>query len=137
MGGENSFTVRVKQPVNKTRQYTALVTFTRNNCGIDFITKLENGKILVDFQDGADGDSIFHHVDSYYRKDGERYVMQFDKIGNCKSCIGSNKVDSYEMIVMGIKDVKWGNKDAKKCLALAKHAFIGHKDDPELRGFDS
>lgn len=93
----------------------------------------------VDFQDGADGEPIFHHINSHYRKDGEwsRYVMQFDKVGNCQKCLGSNKVDSYEMVIMGIKDVNWGNKDAKKCLALAKHIFIGEKSNPDLRGFDN
>ena len=63
--------------------------------------------------------------------------MQFNKIGNCQKCLGSAKADSYEMVIVGTHAVKWGNKDAKTCLALAKHAFIGDKNEPELRGKDN
>ena len=44
--GENSFSIRVKQPVGEASNYTALVVFARTACGNDFLTKLENGDIL-------------------------------------------------------------------------------------------
>ena len=78
--------------------------------------------------------STFEKVSEYFRddKDQSRYVFHYNKIKNCEKCTGSNKVDTYDMIIKGVGNVKWGSKSAKKCLSLTKHAFLGVKNDPMI-----
>lgn len=72
--------------------------------------------------------------DSYFRddKDMSRFVVNFMKIDgeDCDKCLGNNKIDNYDMIVSGIKDIKW-KTSAEACIQGAKHAFVGCKNDPE------
>ena len=71
--------------------------------------------------------------DSYFRddKDMSRFVVNFMKIDgeDCDKCLGNNKIDNYDMIVSGIKDIKW-KTNAEACIQGAKHAFVGCKNDP-------
>ena len=36
------------------------------------------------------------------------------------------------MIISGIRNVAWGNKDPIKCFNSIKHGFVGVKNDPQF-----
>ena len=60
-----------------------------------------------------------------------RLVKTFNKRRNCPKCLGTAKTDSYELLILGIKNVNWGNKDPKTCFNSIKHGFVGVKNDPQ------
>ena len=72
------------------------------------------------------------HDANYYRddKDMSRAVVTFiHNMIECDKCLGNGKIDNYDMIVHGIKDIKW-KTTAEACIQGAKHAFVGCKNDP-------
>ena len=78
-------------------------------CRLSFVKNL----FRVDFLDTVSDDgSIFEYVDGYYRDDKEksRYAIQYNKIRNCPKCLGNANKDSFEMLIIGLKNVNWGKK---------------------------
>ena len=43
--GNNSMILRVKNPCSEEANYTAMVIFSRENCGMDFLNHLRDGRI--------------------------------------------------------------------------------------------
>ena len=43
--GNNSMILRVKNPCSEGANYTAMVIFSRDNCGMDFLNGLQDGRI--------------------------------------------------------------------------------------------
>ena len=61
-----------------------------------------------------------------------RVVKTFHKRRNCPKCLGTAKTDSYDMVISGIRNVTWGNKNPKTCFNSIKHGFVGVKNDPQF-----
>ena len=72
--------------------------------------------------------------DSYdFPKKMTRLVRTFHKKTSCPECLGTAKTDSYEMVISGIRNVDWGNKDPKTCFNSIKHGFVGVKNNPQFK----
>ena len=83
--------------------------------------------------DLLDTESVF--VEGYMYDHDDKYTRltkSYHKSRNCQKCLGTSKTDSYEMVVSGLNEVNWGNKNPKNCFNTIKHGFVGVKNDPQF-----
>ena len=98
---------------------------------------VDNDILSVDLLDTVnDNGTIFFPGKTWVDKK-KRALLTFYKEGNCEKCLGNEKSDSFDMIISGYKwNVQWGDKNQKKCFELAKHAFYGVKNEPQINTSD-
>merc|ERR1719192_656073 len=136
--GENSNLVRLQQAkVKETKAHTGFVSFKKSVCGKDFMAALKDGRVTVDF---ADKKATYSVIGSYYADNGgnTQVVVQYNSVpknvadDKCPQCLGNASTDQLDMLVMGTKNVEWGNKNAKACLTGVDVGHAGAASAPTL-----
>merc|ERR550519_903742 len=115
-GSEDAAVVRVNnigRPVSE--PYTGALFFARKYCGADFLRKLADGTVKVDFTDLVVTSS---HIYAHYKLDDSATatVVQYSHTPNDGEK-GNKQRDQLFMVLSGLSQVSWGNKDMNKCIS--------------------
>lgn len=136
--GENSKVVRLQQPkVKETKKHTGFVVFTKAACGKDFLSALQDGRVLIDFDDKKATYSVPYAP--YYADNGSstQVVIQYQsdpssETNKCPQCLGTTTADELDMLVVGINTVAFGNKKISTCLNSVQVGHAGVAGSPSL-----
>ncbi|CAG5076718.1 Oidioi.mRNA.OKI2018_I69.PAR.g8528.t1.cds [Oikopleura dioica] len=97
--------------------YTGFLLFFKQDCGIDFLRALEDGRVTWDILDRGNyytPEFVYHRVD----KTQTNVALQFRHAGEPASGTvwGNSKKDMFALQLHGLKSVNWGNFDMNTCL---------------------
>jgi len=129
--------------ISEQSDYTGIIAFHKKQCSMDFLNKLNQGLVQVDL---VDQDSSYKIEYNYLGQEGSHtnVVVQFrhtacqPKEGAAKAkCLGSNSIDQADLIVMGLDNVNFGNKNIVDCVTNARIGYLGvNKNDIHLADTD-
>merc|ERR1712157_383467 len=142
MHGSNSTKLMVnlnglKALNGKEAEFVGLIMWSRKTCNQDFIDKVADGTVTFDILDKFDADNS---ADSYYKtadqfrfkRDDTKFSSITIQFGHSSedgaNTLGNAKKDQFHLLLHGIDQVDFGNKDQAACLAGAMIGWMNVND---------
>ncbi|CBY24934.1 unnamed protein product [Oikopleura dioica] len=115
--GDDSAKIKFTIYGNVAVDYTGFILFFKQDCGIDFLRALEDGRVTWDILDRGNyytPEFVYHRLD----KTQTNVALQFRHEGEPSSgqIWGNSKMDMLALQLHGLKSVNWGNFDMNTCL---------------------
>ena len=95
--------------------YTGFLMFAQKYCGADFINKMNEGDVTVDFYDQSD---LLMPLAVFKRDDDNKSATVQFKVNkeNGGQDEGNKNMDKFYLSINGFGDVEWGKKTFDDCI---------------------